>query len=152
MDDFALTALDRFFVGLKVDPGDVFLDQGMRGRFADEDEMPVEGEDGLAQGLAGEEIVAEINRVEPGILLAVGREPPLRCGVLAVLFFRAILRSPSISKTMPISIAVTPQRFCQAQGVTVDQVHVQATPGLDRHAAYVVLSRHRERVQLPLRP
>jgi hypothetical protein len=36
----------------------------------------------------------------------------------------------------------------KAQGVTVDQVHVLATPGLDRHAAYVALSRHRDGVDL----
>ena len=36
----------------------------------------------------------------------------------------------------------------KAQGVTVDHVHVLATPGLDRHAAYVALSRHREGVEL----
>jgi Ti-type conjugative transfer relaxase TraA len=36
----------------------------------------------------------------------------------------------------------------KAQGVTVDRVHVLATPGLDRHAAYVALSRHRETVEL----
>ena len=36
----------------------------------------------------------------------------------------------------------------QSQGVTVDQGHVLATPGMDRHAAYVALSRHREGVQL----
>ena len=36
----------------------------------------------------------------------------------------------------------------KAQGVTVDRVHVLATPGLDRHAAYVALSRHREAVAL----
>jgi hypothetical protein len=36
----------------------------------------------------------------------------------------------------------------KAQGVTVDRVHVLATPGLDRHASYVALSRHRERVDL----
>ncbi|SFK37529.1 Ti-type conjugative transfer relaxase TraA [Sphingomonas sp. NFR04] len=36
----------------------------------------------------------------------------------------------------------------KAQGVTVDRVHVLATPGLDRHAAYVALSRHRDAVQL----
>lgn len=36
----------------------------------------------------------------------------------------------------------------KAQGVTVDGVHVLATPGLDRHAAYVALSRHREQVDL----
>jgi len=36
----------------------------------------------------------------------------------------------------------------KAQGVTVDRVHVLATPGLDRHAAYVALSRHRDGVEL----
>ena len=36
----------------------------------------------------------------------------------------------------------------KSQGVTVDQAHVLATPGLDRHAAYVALSRHRDGVQL----
>jgi Ti-type conjugative transfer relaxase TraA len=36
----------------------------------------------------------------------------------------------------------------KAQGVTVDRVHVLATPGLDRHAAYVALSRHRDQVVL----
>lgn len=36
----------------------------------------------------------------------------------------------------------------KAQGMTVDRVHVLATPGLDRHAAYVALSRHREAVEL----
>ena len=34
----------------------------------------------------------------------------------------------------------------KAQGVTVDGVHVLATPGLDRHAAYVAMSRHRDSV------
>ena len=36
----------------------------------------------------------------------------------------------------------------KSQGVTVDRVHVLATPGLDRHAAYVALSRHRGSVDL----
>ena len=36
----------------------------------------------------------------------------------------------------------------KAQGATVDRTYVLATPGLDRHAAYVALSRHRESVQL----
>jgi len=36
----------------------------------------------------------------------------------------------------------------KAQGMTVDRVHVLATPGLDRHAAYVALSRHRESVDM----
>jgi hypothetical protein len=36
----------------------------------------------------------------------------------------------------------------KAQGMTVDRVHVLATPGLDRHATYVALSRHRDAVDL----
>lgn len=36
----------------------------------------------------------------------------------------------------------------KAQGATVDKVHVLATPGMDRHAAYVALSRHRDRMDL----
>jgi len=35
----------------------------------------------------------------------------------------------------------------KAQGVTVDRTYVLASPRLDRHAAYVALSRHRESVQ-----
>ena len=38
--------------------------------------------------------------------------------------------------------------FHKSQGVTVDRAHVLATPGMDRHAAYVGLSRHRDGVQL----
>ena len=36
----------------------------------------------------------------------------------------------------------------KSQGVTVDRAHVLATPGMDRHGAYVALSRHRDSVQL----
>ena len=38
--------------------------------------------------------------------------------------------------------------FHKSQGVTVDATHVLATPGMDRHSAYVGLSRHRDGVQL----
>ena len=38
--------------------------------------------------------------------------------------------------------------FHKSQGVTVDQAHVLATPGMDRHSAYVGMSRHRDGVQL----
>jgi Ti-type conjugative transfer relaxase TraA len=38
--------------------------------------------------------------------------------------------------------------FHKSQGVTVDQAHILATAGMDRHSAYVGLTRHRDRVQL----
>ncbi|MCP3462616.1 Ti-type conjugative transfer relaxase TraA [Bradyrhizobium sp. CCGUVB23] len=36
----------------------------------------------------------------------------------------------------------------KAQGLTVDRVHVLATPGMDAHGSYVALSRHRDGVDL----
>ncbi|MDU6667262.1 MAG: Ti-type conjugative transfer relaxase TraA, partial [Bradyrhizobium sp.] len=36
----------------------------------------------------------------------------------------------------------------KAQGLTVDRVHVLATPGMDAHGSYVALSRHRNGVEL----
>ncbi|MGJ5196564.1 Ti-type conjugative transfer relaxase TraA [Bradyrhizobium sp. HKCCYLRH1030] len=36
----------------------------------------------------------------------------------------------------------------KAQGMTVDRVHVLATPGMDAHSSYVALSRHRNGVDL----
>ena len=36
----------------------------------------------------------------------------------------------------------------KAQGMTVDRTHVLATPGMDRHGAYVAMSRHREGMAL----
>jgi hypothetical protein len=36
----------------------------------------------------------------------------------------------------------------KAQGMTVDRVHVLATPGMDAHASYVALSRHRDGLNL----
>lgn len=38
--------------------------------------------------------------------------------------------------------------IARAQGVTVDRAHVLASRNMDRHAAYVAMSRHRERVAL----
>ena len=38
--------------------------------------------------------------------------------------------------------------FHKSQGVTVDQTHILATPGMDRHSAYVGLTRHRDGMQL----
>ena len=36
----------------------------------------------------------------------------------------------------------------KAQGMTVDRAHVLATPGIDAHASYVALSRHRDGMEL----
>jgi Ti-type conjugative transfer relaxase TraA len=36
----------------------------------------------------------------------------------------------------------------KAQGMTVDRIHLLATPGMDAHSSYVALSRHRDRMEL----
>ena len=54
--------------------------------------MRVNLADGLAEGLAGEEVVAQIDRIEPGVARAVHGEPGLGGGVLAGLFFGSVLR------------------------------------------------------------
>jgi hypothetical protein len=36
----------------------------------------------------------------------------------------------------------------KAQGMTVDRIHVLATPGMDTHSSYVALSRHRDGMEL----
>src|SRR3546814_4621632 len=36
----------------------------------------------------------------------------------------------------------------KAQGMTVDRAHMLATPGMDRHGAYVGMTRHREGMAL----
>jgi hypothetical protein len=38
--------------------------------------------------------------------------------------------------------------FHKAQGLTIDEAYVLATPGMDRHSTYVGLTRHRDSVQL----
>jgi hypothetical protein len=38
--------------------------------------------------------------------------------------------------------------FHKSQGLTVDQTHILVTPGINRHSAYVGLTRHRDGVQL----
>ncbi len=38
--------------------------------------------------------------------------------------------------------------FGKSQGVSVDDAHALATPGMDRHSSYVGMTRHRDRVHL----
>ena len=40
----------------------------------------------------------------------------------------------------------------KAQGMTVDRIHVLATPGMDAHSSYVALSRHRDGMDAALWP
>src|SRR5690349_9750493 len=63
MDDVLLAALDRLLDHRQVDPGEILLDQRMRRRLADEEKVPADIEHRLAERLAGEQVVAEIDRI-----------------------------------------------------------------------------------------
>src|ERR1700692_1866829 len=76
----------------KFHPGQVVLDGRMGRRLADEQEMPACRPHRLADRLAGVEIVAEIDGIEPCIAWAMGGEPASRRHALAVLLVVPILR------------------------------------------------------------
>src|SRR6516225_3774072 len=59
------------------DPGQVFLDGRMGRRLADEQEMPARRPNNVADRLAGVEIVAEIDWIEPCIARSMCGEPAL---------------------------------------------------------------------------
>jgi hypothetical protein len=65
-------------------------------RLADEQEMPARRPNRLADRLAGVEIVAEMDGIEPCIARSVGGEPAPRRHALAVLLVVPILRTPRI--------------------------------------------------------
>lgn len=58
---------------------------------------------------------------------------------------RSIAFDPKDYRDLDYGYAAT---IHKAQGMTIDRVHVLATPGMDRHSAYVALSRHRDGVDL----
>jgi superfamily I DNA/RNA helicase len=59
----------------QLNPGQIFLDGRMGGRLADEQEMAARGQHGLADRLAGVEVVAEIDGISIGTMhLAKGLE------------------------------------------------------------------------------
>src|SRR5271157_5296482 len=92
MDETLLAAPDRLLDHRQVDAGEIVLDQRMRRRLADEDEMPARVQHGLAERLAGKQIVAEIDRVECRVALTVGGQPALGRHVLTILLRRPVLR------------------------------------------------------------
>src|SRR5436305_9312436 len=46
------------------------------------------------------------------------------------------------------STMVMRRRSTRRKGMTVDRIHVLATPGMDAHSGYVALSRHRDGMEL----
>src|SRR3954454_8685084 len=71
-------ALDLVGQGRQLDAGEIFLDRLMGRRLAHEQEVPARSAHRLADRLAGEQVVAQINGVQPGIAPAMALQPAAR--------------------------------------------------------------------------
>jgi hypothetical protein len=92
VDRVRLPAFDLLLDARQVDAGEIFLDEGVGGRLAHEDEAGVLLAHRLAKRLAGEQVVAQVDRVQSRVARAVGGQPAFGGLVLAVLLVRPILR------------------------------------------------------------
>jgi Ti-type conjugative transfer relaxase TraA len=112
------------------------------------EDVTVQTERGARQFAAGDRIMFLRNERSLGVKNgSLGRVDSVTAARMAVLLDdgRAIAFDLKDYAQIDHGYAAT---IHKAQGVTVDRVHVLATPGLDRHAVYVALSRHRDAVQL----
>ena len=112
------------------------------------DDVTVKAERGERQFAAGDRIMFLRNErgmgVKNGTLATIERVSP---GGMAVRLDdgRGVAFDTKDYAHVDHGYAAT---FHKSQGVTVDRAHVLATPGMDRHSAYVGMSRHRDDVQL----
>jgi Ti-type conjugative transfer relaxase TraA len=110
--------------------------------------VAVRTERGERQLAAGDRIIFLKNERSLGVKNgSLGRVESVSSGRLAVLLDdgRSVAFDVKDYGQIDHGYAAT---IHKAQGMTVDRVHVLATPGLDRHSAYVALSRHRDAVDL----
>lgn len=64
----------------------------MRRRLADEEKVPAHVQHRLAERLAGEQVIAEINRIEGGVAPSMRGQPALGRHGLAILLLGPVLR------------------------------------------------------------
>ena len=76
----------------EIDAGEVFLDRLMGRRLAHEQEVSVHRPHRLADRLAGEQVIAEIDRLQPGIAPAMALQPAPDRPAFTVLLLVTVLR------------------------------------------------------------
>lgn len=111
-------------------------------------DVAIEAERGRRQFAAGDRIMFLRNERSLGVKNgSLGRVDSVTAARMAVLLDdgRAVSFDLKDYAQVDHGYAAT---IHKAQGVTVDRAHVLATPGLDRHAAYVALARHRNSVEI----
>lgn len=112
------------------------------------DDVPILVEKGERQFAAGDRVMFGRNARSLGVRNgSLGRIDSVTATRMAVLLDQGGLVAFDLKDYAAVDhgYAATVHK---AQGLTVDRVHVLATPGLDRHATYVALSRHRDGVEL----
>ena len=121
---------------------------GLRASGALGEDIPIQAERGERQFAAGDRIMFLKNERSLGVKNgSLGRVESVTAARIAVQLDdgRSIAFDVKDYNQVDYGYAAT---IHKAQGVTVDRTHVLATPGLDRHAAYVAMSRHRDSVKL----
>ncbi|WP_067738756.1 Ti-type conjugative transfer relaxase TraA [Novosphingobium naphthalenivorans] len=128
------------------------LNEAARGRLRDAGEL---GKDALVKTERGDRHFADGDRV---MFLKNERSLGVKNGTLGTVE-QVNLQSMTVRTDDGRSVAFDTKSYAhldhgyaatihKAQGMTVDRGHVLATPGMDRHGAYVGLSRHRDGLQL----
>jgi len=92
MNEALLATLNRLLEHRQGGADQVFLDRLVRLRLADEQDVAGGRHNGLADRLSGEQVVAEVDRIERGIALTMGGQPPLCRPILAILLLRPVPR------------------------------------------------------------
>ncbi len=87
----AAALFDPLFVYGEFDAVEPVVERGVRSRLGNEQEMAANRLDGLANRLAGIEIVTEIDRFQPRQAGPVGDQPAPRRPALAVLLLLPVL-------------------------------------------------------------
>jgi hypothetical protein len=133
--------LDQLGQLRQLDPGQIFLDGRMGRRLADEQEMPARLPHRLAGRLAGVEVVAEIDGIEPCVAWAMGGEPASRRHALAVLLVVPVLRHDELGLQRHHPAMARRHQRRRHQGM---EVFGRATTALARRAAGTMQLRRAE--------
>ena len=126
-DPFAAT-FDPHAVGRQFNPGDVFPDQRVRCRLAGEHEVAACGLDRFAHRLVGEQVVAQVDRPEPGILRTMRAQPAPGRAALAILLVAAILRDDELRRQRHDVIVPGCHQRCPQHGMVALDLSVRTPP------------------------
>src|SRR3546814_5632811 len=82
-----------------------------------------------------------------GLFFLMNRQPPRSTRTDTLFPYTTLFRSFDTKDYAHIDHGYA-ATIHKAQGMTVDRAHMLATPGMDRHGAYVGMTRHREGMAL----